>query len=235
MTPIFKTLDGRGIIEVVKATIKDVPVVDRISSLTNFEELKTFMIQNKRIDAEIVNGSLVIKPFDLKVGNVEMTVGGSNNVAGNIDYVTALNVPAGRVGRELNTRLAGLIGSEQLQGSDRITLNLNIGGTLTDPRVSLAGGSAKAQAQDVVKNIVQSKVDEAKTQLDQRKQQVQDSVRAELDRKRTEAEQRAQAELDKKRLEAERKIKQQATDKIGDLLRPRAKPATKPDTTGTGN
>lgn len=235
MTPIFKTLDGRGIIEVVRATVKDVPIVDKISSLTNFEELKTFIIENKKIDAEIVNGSLVIKPFDLKVGNVNMTVGGTNNVNGNIDYATALNVPAGKVGRELNTRLANLIGNNQLQGSDRITLNLNIGGTLSDPRVALAGGSAKAQATELVKNAVQSKVDEAKAELDQRKQQVEDSVRAELDRRKSEAEQKIQAEIERKRLEAENQIKKQATDRIGDLLRPRSKPAAAPDTTKTGN
>ncbi|WP_237717926.1 hypothetical protein, partial [Pontibacter sp. BAB1700] len=63
---------------------------------------------------------------------VDMTVGGSNNVNGNIDYVTALNVPAGKIGRELNTRLGSLIGNEALKTSDRITLNLNIGGTLSE-------------------------------------------------------------------------------------------------------
>ncbi|QCR23981.1 AsmA-like C-terminal region-containing protein [Pontibacter sp. SGAir0037] len=235
MTPVFKTLDGRGIIDVVRATVRDVPVVDKISSLTNFEELKTFIIQNKRIDAEIINGSLVIKPFDLKVGNVEMTVGGTNNVNGNIDYTTALNVPTGKVGRELNTRLASMLGTDKIQAADRVTLNLNIGGTLADPRVALAGGSAKEQASSLVKNAVQSKVDEAKAQLDQRKQQVQDSVQAEIARKKTEAEQKLQAEIQKKRDEAAQQVKQKASETIGNLLKPKSKTEAKPDTAKTGN
>jgi hypothetical protein len=236
MTPVFKSMDGSGIIEVVKAAVKDVQIVDQISSLTRFDELKSFVIENKKIDAQIIDGSLVIKPFDLKVGNINMTVGGTNNVNGNIDYVTALNVPAGKVGRELNTRLASLIGSDDLKTSERITLNLNIGGTLSQPRVALAGGSVKAQAKDVVQSVVQNKVDEAKLQLEQRKQQLQDSVKNELDRKRLEAENMARQELEKKRLEAEQQIKKQATNKITDLLKPKAKPATtQPDTTKTGN
>ena len=236
MTPVFKTLDGTGIIEVVKAAVRDVKIVDQISNLTHIEELKNFIVENKKIDAQIIDGSLVIKPFNLKVGNMEMTIGGSNSVNGNIDYVTALNVPAGKVGRELNTRLGSLIGNEALKNSERITLNLNIGGTLAAPRVALAGGSVKEQAKDVVQNIVHSKVEDAKLQLEQRKQQLQDSVKNELDRKRLEAEEKARLELDKKRKEAEQQIKKQATDKISDLLRPRSKPATThPDTTKNGN
>src|SRR5690606_38930544 len=131
------SLDGSGIIDVVKAAVRDVKIVDQISRLTQFDELKNFVVENKRIDAQIIDGSLVIRPFDVKVGDIAMTVGGSNNVNGNIDYVTALNVPAGKVGRELNTRLGSLIGNEALKTSERITLNLNIGGTLAEPRVSL--------------------------------------------------------------------------------------------------
>ncbi|WP_299818354.1 AsmA-like C-terminal region-containing protein [uncultured Pontibacter sp.] len=233
MTPIFKTLDGNGIINVIKAAVRDVPIVDKISSLTNFEELKSFVVENKKIDAQIIDGSLVIRPFDMKVGNVDMTVGGSNNVNGEIDYITALNVPAGKVGRELNTRLASLLGNNAVATSERVTLNLSIGGTLSNPKVALAGGSVKEQAKDLVKSAVQSKVDDAKLQLEQRKQQLQDSVQNELTRRRIEAEQKAREELEKKRKEAEQNIKKQATNKIGDLLRSKTQP--KNDTTKSGN
>ncbi|MBC5994127.1 AsmA-like C-terminal region-containing protein [Pontibacter cellulosilyticus] len=238
MTPVFKTLDGSGIISVIKAAVRDVPIIEKISNLTNLQELKSFVVENKKIDAQIIDGSLVIRPFDMKVGNIEMTVGGSNNINGQIDYITALNVPAGKVGRELNTRLASIVGNDALAASERVTLNLSIGGTLSDPRVALAGGSVKEQAKDVVKAAVQSKVDDAKLQLEQRKQQLQDSVQNELNRRKLEAEQKAREELEKKRREAEQNIKKQATDKIGDLLRPKSKPKAepvKPDTTKTGN
>jgi hypothetical protein len=238
MTPVFNTLDGQGIIRVVRAAVRDVKILDQISALTRFDELSNFVIENRKIDAQIIDGSLVIKPFDFKVGDIEMTVGGSNNVSGNIDYVTALNVPAGKVGRELNTRLGSLIGNEALKTSERVTLNLNIGGTLASPKVALAGGSAKGQAKDLVESVVKSKIDDAKLQLDQRKQQLQDSVRNELDRKRLEAEDKARLELEKKRQEAEQQIKKQATDKVTDFLKPRTKPATQPakqDTTRSVN
>ncbi|MBB6609590.1 hypothetical protein H7F15_00935 [Pontibacter sp. Tf4] len=237
MTPVFKTLDGAGIIKVLKASVRDVKIVDKITSLTHLEELKNFVIENKIIDAQIVDGNLVIKPFELKVGDVQMTVGGSNNVEGHIDYVTALNVPTGKVGQEINSRLAGMIGGTQLKAAERVTLNLKIGGTLTDPKVSLAGGSVKEQASNLVKEAVQNKLDDAKLKLDQRKQQATDSIKNELNRRKLEAEQKAREELEKKRKEAEQQLKKQATDKISDFLKPKAKPAAKPapaDTTKVG-
>jgi hypothetical protein len=239
MTPVFKTLDGGGIIKVLKAAVSDVKIVDKISSLTRLDELKSFVIENKIIDAQIIDGSLVIKPFDLKVGDMQMTVGGSNNVNGQIDYLTAINVPTGKVGKEINSRLAGMVGGNQLKAAERVTLNLKVGGTLADPKVSLAGGSVKEQASNLVKEAVQSKLDDAKLKLDQRKAQAEDSIRNELNRRKQEAEQKAREELEKKRKEAEQNIKKQATDKISDFLKPKTKPATKPvvtptDTTKTG-
>ncbi|WP_242921680.1 AsmA-like C-terminal region-containing protein [Pontibacter liquoris] len=228
MVPVFSTLDGSGVIDVIRAALRDVKIVDKISSLTNFEELRNFVVENKKIDAQIVNGSLVVKPFDLKVGNVEMTVGGANNVNGQIDYTTVLNLPAGKVGRELNTRLTSLLGKEQVQNADRVNVKLNIGGTLAAPKVGLAGGSVKTQAKDLVKEAVQNKLDNVK-------QQARDTLQAELTKRKAEAEEKARLELEKKRTEAEKQLKQKAADKVGGFLKGLSKPAAKPDTAKTGN
>ncbi|RDV14404.1 hypothetical protein DXT99_14880 [Pontibacter diazotrophicus] len=236
MIPVFNTLDGEGVIRVLRAAVGDVAIVDKISNLTNIQELKNFVIENKVIDAQIVDGKLVVKPFELNVGNVDMKVGGSNDASGNIDYVTTLNVPTGKVGRELNTRLANMIGNESLSASERITLNLNIGGTVSDPKVALAGGSVKEQAANVVQDAVQNKLEQAKQEVDERKQQLQDTVQAELNRRKQEVERQAQQELEKKRNEAEQQIKKQATDRVGGFLKQITKPAATPtDTTKTGN
>jgi uncharacterized protein involved in outer membrane biogenesis len=230
MVPIFQTLDGKGVIKVLRAAVRDVPIVEKISSLTHFEELRNFVIENKMIDAQIVDGKFIVQPFKMDVGNIGMSVGGSTSADGGIDYVTALDVPTGKVGRELNTRLSSLLGSESLATSERVTLKLNVGGTYSDPRVSLAEGSVKEQAADMVQSVVKNKLDEAKQQVDQRKQQLQDSVQNELARQRQEIERKAQQELEKKRAEAEQQIKKQASDKVGGFLRQLSKPAAKPDT-----
>ena len=230
MLPIFSTLTGKGVVEVIKAVVTNMQVLDKISEITNFNEIRNLVVENKNFGAEIVGGNLVVKPFDINVRDVKMTVGGTNNINGNIAYVTALDVPTGKVGNALNAKLTSLTGLSNIKGTDRVTLNVNIGGTLTNPKVALAGGGAKAQAKEVVQNVVQAKLDDAKGKLEVKKQQVQDSVRAELDRKRTETEARLQAEIEKKRLDAEARLKKQASEKLNNLFN-RNKQSTKPATT----
>ncbi|MDF7812531.1 AsmA-like C-terminal region-containing protein [Hymenobacter sp. YC55] len=224
MMPNYSTLTGKGIFEVVRAAVSGSPVINKISSLTQFQELKSFAVNNKDVAAEIINGNFIVKPFDLTVGQIKMTVGGSNNIGnGGLEYVTALNVPTGKLGNQLNSQLTRLTGVQNLQGTERVTLGLNIGGTVANPQVKLATGSVKAQAKDLVGNIVQAKVDGAKLQLQAKAKVAQDSLQREVQRKQLELQAKAQQEVEKKKLELESKAKQG----LNNLLfgKPKSKPA----------
>jgi hypothetical protein len=225
MMPVYSTLTGKGLVEVVKAVVNNNVIVDRISEVTNFKELKNFAIENKAFSAEIVGGNLVVKPFDFNVGNIKTTIGGTNSFNGGLTYAVALDVPTGKVGNALSAKLTSLTGVKDIKGTERVTMNVNIGGTVTNPKVSLSTASAKSQAKQVVQSIVQDKVEVAKARLEQEKQKAQDSIRAELDRKRLEAEAKAKAEIAKRTQQAEQKLKQQASEKLNNLFNKR-KPAT---------
>ncbi|UOQ79039.1 hypothetical protein MUN84_11245 [Hymenobacter sp. 5516J-16] len=250
MLPRYSTLTGKGLFEVVRAAVANSSVLDKISSLTQFQELKKFAVDNKDVAAEIINGNFVVKPFDLTVGQIKMTVGGSNNISsGGLEYVTALNVPTGKLGNQLNSQLTRLTGVSNLQGTDRVTLGLNISGTVTNPQVKLTTGSVKAQAKDLVSNIVQAKVEDAKLKMQAQAKVAQDSLQHELQRKQQEFTQKAQLELEKKRLEAQAKLQDKAKQGLNNILfgKPKpqpAKPAEQPkpaepaeptDTTKAGN
>jgi hypothetical protein len=231
MMPVYSTLTGKGVLEVVKAIVTDMRVLTRISELTNLNEVRNLVLEHKNIGAEIVGGNLVIKPFDINVKDIKMTVGGTNGIDGKIAYVTALDVPTGKVGNALNAKLSSLTGIKDIKGTERVTLNLNIGGTLTDPKVALLGSSAKGQAKAVVQSVVQSKLADAKEQLAAKKVVAQDSLKRVLEARRVETETKARDELEKKRKEAEEKLKKGATDQLNKLFSKPKKPAAQPDTT----
>ncbi|MBC6608245.1 AsmA family protein [Hymenobacter sp. BT188] len=251
MMPVYSSLTGKGLFEIVRAAVSDSEVMDKISALTQFQELKKFVVENKDVAAEVLNGNFIVKPFDVNVGQIKMTVGGSNNVDGNLEYITALNVPTGKLGNQLNARLTSLTGVQNLEGTDRVTLGLTIGGTVKNPQVKLNSGSVKAQAKDLVQNIVQAKVTDAKSQLQARAQVAQDSLQRDLARRQQDLQEKARLEIEKKRLEAETKIRSQAKDKLNGILfgKPKTRPTepTEPatatpeqtpapaDTTSTGN
>jgi len=232
MMPVYSTLTGKGLVEVVRAVVTNVQVLEKISQLTNLTEVRNLVVENKDFAAEIVGGNLVVKPFDINVKDIKMTVGGTNNADGNIAYVTALDVPTGKIGNALNAKLTSLTGLQDIKGTDRVTMNLNIGGTLTNPKVSLAGGSAKGQAKDMVKNIVQSKLEVAKSNLEEKKQLAQDSIKSVLEAKRVETENKVRTELEAKRKQAEENLKNKASEKLNSLFK-KPKPAAAPVNTDT--
>jgi len=239
MLPVYSTLTGKGIFEVVKAAVNNSPVLQQISSLTQVQALKNFAVQNKDVAAEILNGNFIVKPFDLNVGDIKMTVGGSNNVNGNLEYVTAINMPTGQVGNALQSKLTSLTGVQNIQGTDRVTLGLTIGGTVKDPKVKLTTGTVKNQATAVAKTlvagVVESKLSNVKQAAVAKNLLNQDSARAELAKRQQELATKAQQEIEKKRLEAESKLKEKATQGLNSLIFGKKKatpaPAAPADTT----
>ncbi|MBT2558633.1 AsmA family protein [Hymenobacter sp. ISL-91] len=232
MMPRFSTLTGKGVFDIVRAAVTSSPVLTKISSLTQLQELKNFVVTNKDVAAEIINGNFVVKPFDVNVGQIKMTVGGSNNIdGGGLEYVAALDVPTGQVGNALSSQLTRLTGVSNLKSTERVTLGLTIGGTITNPQVKLSSGSVKGQAKDVAKElvsgIVQSKLDDSKAGLAAKLLLSQDSLKKEALVKRQELEARAQLELEKKRLEAEARLREQAKKGLNSLFG-KPKPAATP-------
>ncbi|GAA4390555.1 AsmA family protein [Hymenobacter koreensis] len=232
MMPVYSSLTGKGVFEVVRAAVGASPALTKISNLTQLQELKSFVVNNKDVAAEMLNGNFIVKPFDFTVGQIKSTVGGSSNVGGTMEYIMALDVPTGRVGNALNAKLTQLTGVQDIKGTERVTLGLKIGGTITNPTVNLTTGSVKGQAKDVAKSlvqsVVQSKVDDAKLKLAAKSQVAQDSARRELERKQLELQAKAQQEIEKKRLEAEAKLKQKASQGLNSLFGKPKKPATPP-------
>jgi hypothetical protein len=232
MMPVMSTLTGKGMIEVVEAVVANVKALSKISQLTNLNEMQNFSIKGRNFAAEVVGGNLVVKPFDFNVKDIKMTVGGTNNLSGKIDYIVALDVPSGKVGNALAGKLTSLSGVQNLKGLERVTLNLGVTGNYNDPAVALKGSSLKAEASNLVKEVVSSKLESVKEKYNITTPTNKDSIKAELAKRQQEMELKARQELDKKRVEAEQKLRDEAKSRLNRLLTPR-KPAPTPpaDTT----
>ena len=223
MFPNLATLTGKGVFDVVRAALNQSEVMTRIASLTTLPELKTLLVVNKKIQANLVNGNLIVQPFDLTIGDVKMTLGGQNSLTGALAYVSAINAPTGRLGTALSGRLTQLTGVQNIKGTDRVTLGLNIGGTVKAPVVRLTSGSMKDQGQTLVKNVAKQKALDL-LGVKPRAVSREDSLRR---AGQTVEEAAAQAELDKKqqRIDAANKAREQLAKGFNSLFnKPKPKP-----------
>ncbi|AMM50883.1 hypothetical protein TH61_06350 [Rufibacter sp. DG15C] len=234
MMPVMSTLTGRGAVEVVQAVVTNIKALTKISEVTQLKDVQNFVVKNKGFAAEILSGNLVVKPFDLTVGDMKMTVGGTNNLAGTMDYIVALDVPSGKVGGALSSKLTALSGVQNIKSLERVTLQLGVGGTFTNPTVALRSSSLKAEAKDLVQQVVSSKLEGVKEKLKINAPTNTDSLKVEFAKKQEEMKLKAQQELEKKRVEAEQKVRDEAKNQLNKLFKLPKKPAastTPPDTT----
>jgi hypothetical protein len=234
MMPNLATLSGKGLFDIVKAAVNQSEVMTKIASLTTLPELKTILVVDKKIQANIVNGNLVVQPFDLTVGDVKMTLGGSNSLTGALAYVTALNVPTGKLGSAFSSKLTQLTGVKDIQGTDRVTLGLNIGGTVKAPSVKLTSGSVKDQGKAIVTNVVKTKLTDALMGLATKKKAAQDSTKATTDEANQTAEEKARIVQEKAKLEAQARLKNQIGQGLNSIFgkpKPKAKPVEPADST----
>lgn len=214
MMPVYKTVNGAGNALVASAKIKDNKVLSGVGSLTKMKNMNPMSIQDLKIKFKIVDGKMVVEPFDVKAGDYKMNVSGQQALEGELDYLLKMDVPAGVVGAAANNAIASLTGSTP-SGNQNIKMDFKVTGTHDKPKVALAGSSKEA-AKDAVKDAVTDKVN---AEADKLKKEAEDKARAEAEKAKAEAEAKVKAEQERIQKETEEKLKKEAEKAKKDLLK----------------
>lgn len=214
MTPILSTLDGKGLIRVEEAAIRDSPLLRGITNVTNLNETGTVNLRPLSISAEIEDGMLNVRPFDVRLWDYEAKVQGSTGFDGSINYLVSMQVPANKFGSQVNNLISGLVGTDI--SSTMIPLAFNIGGSYNRPNVRLASGE---NIDTYLTNALKARVSTAQKQIEQ---EIASEFKAREDSLKQELKHRAEAAKDSARQEAEKLVdqtKEKAVDEVKNILR----------------
>ncbi len=235
MMPVLSSLDGKGILRVLEAALKNSELLQRITSVTNLKQLNDLQFKNLVLPVTIENGMLNVKPFDVKLWDYQANIQGSTGFDGTINYLVNMQVPAGRFGSQANSLLATISGTEA-DTSTEIPIALNLQGTYSNPKVGLAGGNS---IENLLSNALKSRVSSEKENL---QEQVTEQFKAREDSLKNELKQKAEVFQDSAKKEAERRVletKGKALEEAKGLLRgvlgSKTKPVAKPDTVKKDN
>ncbi|WP_194775993.1 AsmA-like C-terminal region-containing protein [Pararhodonellum marinum] len=233
MMPVLSSLDGKGLVKVLDAALKDSPIIKGITSMTRLEDSQTLNFKDLNLNVEIQNGMLNVKPFDVRLWDYQANIQGSTGFDGRINYLVNMQVPAGRFGSQANAILSTLSG-DGARASTVIPVSLNLGGTYQNPTIGLAGGNS---IEALLTNALRSRLSSEQQQL---QQQVTDEFRAKEDSLKQELTRKSQVAQDSVKKEAEKLVEQtkdKAADEVKNILKGvlgRPKP-TKPDTSSKEN
>ena len=129
MSPVISTLNGSGSLSTKDISLSGVKAIDMVADIVNKPSLKQAKVKDMKIDFTIADGRINTKPFDIKLEDYTMNLSGSTGLDQTIDYKGKITIPAS----------AGKI-------SEFGTVDMNIGGTFTSPKVSIDMASLAKQA-----------------------------------------------------------------------------------------
>lgn len=193
MMPDYATLTGGGLIQIIQASLDgDSQIMSGLTSLTKLSKISTTTLDKIKMSAEIRDGRLFVKPFDVNLGSYKTTIEGSTGIDGSINYTLGMDVPAGQMGTQLNGLVSQVTGGKVSAGGDNIRLNIGLGGTYSKPEFGLRsvgasdGTNIKSAVTASVKAQVDEKKEEAKQQVTSKVDQAKDSANVVLDAKKAE-------------------------------------------------
>ena len=172
MMPDLNSLTGQGNLLLIEGFLKKFAPLDKLASTLNVKELESISLKDVKNFIEFTNGKVFVKPFKVKVKDIDMEIGGMHGFDQSIDYVVNLKVPRAMMGEKGNQLVDNLVTQVNNKGvpmkvSDVVNLNVKMGGTLTNPQLKTdIKQSATNLADDLkqqVQTFAQQKIDSTKT------------------------------------------------------------------------
>ncbi len=192
MMPDLNTLSGKGNLLLIEGLLKKFAPLEKLADALQIDHLKSITLKDVRQFIEFANGKVLVKPFNLKVNDIEMQIGGLHGFDQSIDYIIEMKLPRKYLGSEGNNLLNVLVTEATSKGipvklSDMVDLSVKMGGTVTNPSLKIdlqkVAGDATDALKEQAKDFAQQKIDSAKARTKDTLNVMKDKVKADAKEK----------------------------------------------------
>ncbi|MCU7551100.1 hypothetical protein OCK74_18415 [Chitinophagaceae bacterium LB-8] len=178
MMPNFSSLTGKGSLFLIQGVLAKFQPLEKLASTLQINELKNISLKDVKSHVEFSNGQVLVKPFDIKVKDIDMQVGGMHGFDQTIDYIIAMKVPRKYLGTGGNALVNNLASQASNRGipvnlGEVVDLKVSMGGSITNPVIKT---DLKAVAGDAAQELKQQAVSFAQQKIDSTKQTFKDSM-----------------------------------------------------------
>ena len=133
MSPKLETLTASGNLSTRDLNLSNVAIIDQIADATGHKELKNISAKDLNVEFTVSEGRIRTKPFDIKMGNMNLNLSGTTGLDQTIDYTGKLKLPTAN-----NTVIN--------------SIDLKIGGKFSSPKISIDTQSMVHQAASAATN-----------------------------------------------------------------------------------
>jgi len=197
MMPVLNSLTGQGNLLLIEGFLNKFTPIEKLAQTLNVKQLEAISLKDVKNYIQFTNGKVLVKPFKIKVKDIDMEIGGVHGFDQSMDYTLNMKVPRALMGEKGNQLVNNLVSQVNNKGvpmkvGDVVDLNVKMGGFIKNPVLktdlkqsanSLAS-DFKAQATDFAKHKIDSTktavTSAAKDSLNSAKKQVLASAQDEL-------------------------------------------------------
>ncbi len=211
--PDFNSLDLAGVVETVNTRLMNFKILNAISDKLQIQSFKEIKLENTTNYIDIEKGTFSVKPFAVKLDQIDATIQGSQKITGDqINYTIASKIPrawldknaiTGKVNMGLDwVKEQAAQYNINLDAGEYLYVDILLGGSIKDPKVAL-------QLKDVGGKSLKESV---KEEMERNAKRAEDSIKAAIDREKREMERLAKARMDSIKKAAEEEAKRKAKE-----------------------
>lgn len=178
MMPKLMSLTGKGNLLLLQGVLKKFAPLEKLATILDIDHLKSIALKEIKNYIEFAKGKVLVKPFTLKIEEIEMLISGFHGFDGSIDYAIKMKLPRKVMGAKGNQLINDLNKKVSNTGlpfklGETVNLDIKMSGTISNP---LIGINLKGMVDDVVKDMEQQAKDFVQNKIDSTKQKVKDSL-----------------------------------------------------------
>ncbi|MEA1886219.1 MAG: AsmA-like C-terminal region-containing protein [Bacteroidota bacterium] len=220
MLPVVESINGSGRVRSEEIQLVSSPVFEKFSSVLQIGENYTNTFTDIDANFEVKDGRVYIKPFDTKLGDMNVTISGDHGLDQTINYLVKVEVPSSELPPGMSSVLTGLAARAALLGIEYyqpeiIKMKVRIGGTIKDPTITPFLGQSDDTSP--VSSVTESLKEAAGEKIEEVKDQVSDEARKQADKMLAEAQKRADM-IKAEATEAAEKLRKEADKNAQKLI-----------------
>ena len=174
MMPVLKTINGSGKLHSDQIQLVESATFDKFKEVLKLGDKYTNTFRDINISFKIKDGRVYVSPFDVKLANMKMNIGGDQGLDQTINYLIKTEIPRSDLGSAVNSVIDNLSAQAAMFGikykpADILKINVRVSGTFTKPVVAPVFGNASAGVAGSVKEtageVISNTADKAKEKL----------------------------------------------------------------------
>ncbi|HET9747456.1 MAG TPA: AsmA-like C-terminal region-containing protein [Chitinophagaceae bacterium] len=189
MMPELSTLSGKGNLLLIEGLLKKFAPLEKLANALQIDHLKSVTLRDVKQYIEFAHGKVLVKPFKVKINDIEMQIGGLHGFDQSIDYIMEMKVPRKYLGNEGNNLVNGLVTQATTKGipvklGEMVDLSVKMGGSISNPSLKIdlqkVAGDAADDLKEQAKDFAKQKIDSAKARTKDTLNVLKDKVKVEV-------------------------------------------------------